>query len=97
MVVTQQYLIGELSLLLANVAAVTTNGADRGEVVRLRQRAEMSAPRELVAITTTALQLTDVLCRASLSCGDTAAFNDQAEVSRRLYEFGLCSGLLDEL
>ena len=44
MVVTQQYLIGELSLLLSNVAAVATTDANVEEALRLRRRAETSAP-----------------------------------------------------
>ena len=83
MVVTQQYLIGELSLLLSNVAAVATNDADVEEALRLRRRAETSAPEDLTAVAVSALRLTDVLCFMSLSRGDTTAFTAQVEVSRR--------------
>jgi hypothetical protein len=96
MVVTQQYLIGELSLLLSNVAAVATNDDNVEEALRLRRRAETSTPEDLTAVAVSALRLTDVLCLMSLSRGDTTAFTAQVEVSRGLYEFGVCSGLFDE-
>ncbi len=95
-VVTQQYLIGELSILLSSVAAVAGNDPCVCEVVRLRQEAETSPPGQLAAVAIRALRLIDVLCWDSLSCGDVAAFNDRAEVSGRLYEFGVCAGLLAE-
>jgi hypothetical protein len=97
MVVTQQYLIGELSLLLSNVAAVATTDATVEEALRLRRRAERSAPEDLAAVAASALCLTDVLCVTSLSRGDMTAFTVQVEVSRRLYEFGVCSGLFGDL
>ena len=97
MVVTQQYLIGELSLLLSNVAAVATTDANVEEALRLRRRAETSAPEDLTPVAASALCLTDVLCVTSLSRGDTTAFTAQVDVSRRLYEFGVCSGLFDDL
>jgi hypothetical protein len=97
MVVTQQYLIGELSLLLSNVAAVATTDGTVEEALRLRRRAERSAPEDLTAVVVSALCLTDVLCVMSLSRGDMTAFTAQVEVSRRLYEFGVCSGLFGDL
>ena len=97
MVVTRQYLIGELSLLLSDVAAVATTDANVEEALRLRRRAETSAPEDLAAVAASALCQTDVLCVMSLSRGDTTAFTAQADVSRRLYEFGVCSGLFDDL
>lgn len=97
MVVTQQYLVGELSLLLSNVVAVARNDTCLDEVTRLRGEAETSPPQALGAITCRALHLADALCWSSLSRGDVAAFAEQAEVSGRLCEFGLCSGLLDDI
>jgi hypothetical protein len=96
MVVTQQYLVGELSLLLSNVAAVAVDQTDAIEVARLRREAETSPTGQLASIAARALHLMDTLCWASLSCGDVAAFQHQADVSSRLYEFCVCSGLLDE-
>ena len=97
MVVTQQYLVGELSLLLSNVAAVAATDADVEEALGLRRRAETSAPEDLAAVAASALCLTDVLCVRSLSRGDMTAFIAQVDVSRRLHEFGVCSGLLGDL
>ena len=96
MVVTQQYLIGELSLLLSDVAVVAGTDADIEDARRLRRWAETSAPEDLTPVVAAALCLTDVLCVTSLSRGDTAAFTAQVDVSRRLYEFGVCSGLCED-
>ncbi len=95
MVVTQQYLIGELSLLLASVVAAAKTRTCVDEAVRLRRLAETSSLRELPAIAVRAIHLTNALCWASLSHGDLAAFNDQAELAGRLLEFAVCSDLID--
>ena len=92
MVVTQQYLVGELSVLLSTVA-VDQPGAE--ELARLRRQAETLPPGQLAAVTIRALRLIDTLCWCSLSRGDIAAFSSFTELSFRLDEFGMCSGLLD--
>ena len=96
MVVTQQYLVGELSLLLSNVAAVAGDDACAREIVQLRYATEALPPSELAGVAIRALRLVDALCWAALCRGDIGAFNDQVEVTGRLYEFGVCAGLLDE-
>ncbi len=77
---TQQYLAGELSLLLARLQATAT---DR----------PLTA---LTSVVVRALALTDRLCWGSLQRGDTAAFTCQAAACAELREFGLCAGLLEE-
>jgi hypothetical protein len=91
---TQQYLVGELSLLIAQVQAATGNRACAGEAARLRQEEETLPITALPAVVTRALDLTDASCWDSLSRGDTTAFARQAAIGAQLFEFGVCAGLL---
>ena len=93
---TQDYLIGELSVRLEQLQAATAWGASR-EVARLRYQVETSALEALPSAALRALALADDLCWRSLSSGDTAAFARQAEVSADLRLFGICSRLLGEV
>jgi hypothetical protein len=91
---TQQYLAGELSVLLGRVQAVTTTEATGREAWSLRVAAETGPIERLGCVTARALALTDRLCWDSLVRGDIEAFNRQAAASAALREFGVCSGLL---
>ena len=93
---TQQYLAGELSVLLSHVQAVTTTEAARCAAWSLRHAAETEPVQVLRGVTVRALALTEGLCWDSLNCGDTAAFTRQAAVCSELHEFGICAGLLKE-
>ena len=93
---TQQYLAGELSVLLERVQAVTTTDAARCQVCSLRHEAETEPVWTLGWVTVRALALTEGLCWESLNRGDTAAFTRQAAVCAELHEFGVCAGLLNE-
>ncbi len=93
---TQQYLAGELSLLLGQLQAVVTNEASVVEVKHLRQRAETGPVSALGAVAVRALDVADCVCWDSLTRGDTAAFVRQAAVGSELWEFGLCAGLLED-
>lgn len=93
---TQQYLIGELSVRLEQLQAATAWGAS-GEVARLRYQVETSVLEGLPSAAVRALALADDLCWQSLSSGDTAAFARQAEVSAELRQFGICSRLLGDV
>jgi hypothetical protein len=92
--VTQQYLAGELSVLLGRVQAVTTTEVAGQEAWSLRVAAETGPIQGLGWVTVRALALTDRLCWDSLNRGDTGAFNRQAVAGAALREFGVCSGLL---
>ena len=94
---TQQYLAGELSVLLERVQAVTTTDAARCRVCSLRYEAETEPVRELGWVTVRALALTERLCWESLNRGDTAAFIRQAAAGAALHEFGVCAGLLHDV
>ena len=91
---TQQYLAGELSVLLSHVQAVTTSEAARCAAWSLRQAAENEPVQALRGVTVRALALTERLCWDSLSRGDTAAFTRQAAAGAALREFGVCASLL---
>jgi hypothetical protein len=95
--VTQQYLAGELSVLLERVQAVTTTQAAGRDAQALRQAAETVPIQALGCVTARALVLTERLCWESLNQGDTAAFTRQAAVGASLLEFGVCSGLLRDV
>lgn len=91
---TQQYLVGELSVLLAQLQAATADQACAGEIARLRRAAETGPMSTLPGVEVRALALADGLCWASLARGDPVAFDRQAMAGARLREFGVCSGLL---
>ncbi len=90
---TRQYLIGELSVRLEQLEAVTS--AERAvHVARLRRQVESCPVSWLTAAVARALVLADGICWDSLSSGDTRLFARQAWVSADLRQFGICSRLL---
>jgi hypothetical protein len=93
---TQQYLAGELSLLLARLQAVATDQASARHIARLRREAEAGPLTALSSLMVRALALTDALCWQSLQRGDTAAFTRQSTICAELWNFGVCAGLLEE-
>ena len=93
---TQQYLAGELSVLLERVQAVTTTETAGRDAWSLRHAAETEPVQALGSVTVRALALTECLCWDSLNRGDTAAFTRQAAVCAELREFGVCAGLLKD-
>ena len=93
---TQQYLAGELSVLLERVQAVTTTEAAGREAWSLRVAAETGPIQRLGCVTVRALGLIDRLCWDSLNRGDTAAFTRQAAAGAALREFGVCASLLGD-
>ncbi len=90
---TQQYLIGELSVRLERLQAVAASGAAH-DVACLRHDVENAAPIALAPAAARAIALADRLCWQSLACGDVCAFSRQAEVSADLRLFGVCARLL---
>jgi hypothetical protein len=97
MVMTQQYLAGELSVLLGEVERLANCPADASAVAVLRREAETLPPRALGPVATRALLLIDDLCWCSLAKGEVAAFERRASVGGRLFEFGVCAGLLRDI
>jgi hypothetical protein len=93
---TQQYLAGELSVLLGQLQAVATNHAAVRDVAQLRREAETGPVTALPSLVVRALVLTDRLCWDSLEQGDTAAFTCQAAICAELRDFGICARLLQD-
>jgi hypothetical protein len=91
---TQQYLVGELSVRLAQLHAAAMNQPAVCDVARLRHRTEMVPLTALTSVAERALELTDALCWDSLARGDTTAFTRQAEIGADIREFGICACLL---
>jgi hypothetical protein len=91
---TDQYLAGELSLLLARVPMVATDQASSEAAVRLRHLAETVPIADLGGIVVRGVALTNSLCWESLERGDAAAFARQAELGAELREFGASARLL---
>ena len=92
---TQQYLAGEFSLLLAQLQAVTDPSSARA-LARLRREVETHPPAALAVELIRTLEVTDELCFDSLARGDVKAFDCQAATVAQLREIGVCAGLLDE-
>jgi hypothetical protein len=97
MVMTRQYLAGELSLLLAQVEGLANSHAGACAAALLRREAETLPPAALGTVATRALRLIDEFCWCSLAEGDVALFVRQTELGVRLFEFGVCAGLFDEV
>jgi hypothetical protein len=93
---TKQYLLGELSLILAELQDVTRNEASVRDVARLRREAETGPLTALTSVTVRALELVDRLCRDSLGQGDAVAFASRSTIGAELRDFGVCAGLLEE-
>ena len=90
---TQDYLVGEMSICLQRLEATAEREA-AADVVRLRRQVETSPPSYLAAEAARALAVADGLCWDSLARGDTAAFARQARASAELREFGICARLI---
>lgn len=93
---TQQYIAGELSLLMAQLQAVATSQGSAGAAEHLRERAETLPVPALSHVVVRALGLTDAMCWESLTRGDNAAFERQAAVSAEIFTFAVCGGLIGE-
>jgi hypothetical protein len=91
---TQQYLIGETSVLLAQLQGAATDQAHMREAARLRREAEATPPPALGPVLVRAMALTDELCWDSLDRGDVAAFARQCACGAELREFCVCARLL---
>jgi hypothetical protein len=93
---TQQYIAGELSILLAQLQAVAADETAARDVAALRHEAETRPLSALPRVVLRALALDDGLCWQSLTRGDGAAFTRQARVGADLREFSVCAGLLTD-
>jgi hypothetical protein len=92
---TQQYLVGELSLILGELQSVATNAAAACDVARLRREAETQPIAVLASVAEPALTLTDEWCWESLRRDDPTAFVRQVALFVELWEFANCAGLVE--
>ena len=93
---TQQYIAGELSMILGEVQATAISEAWARHAWDLRLEVESAPVTALPSAAARALALINGLCWESLALGDTSAFARQAAVCAKLHEFGVCAHLLDE-
>ena len=93
---TQQYRLGELSLILGELQTVATDEAASHAITRLRREVETGPLRALASVAARALELTDGWCWDSLMRGDAASFTRQAVIGGELWEFAVCAGLLED-
>ena len=93
---TQQYLAGELSVILGEIQAAAATEACVRQAWDLRLEVESAPVAALPSAAARALALINGLCWESLTRGDTAAFARQAAACAELHEFGVCAHLLNE-
>ncbi|HEX9546762.1 MAG TPA: hypothetical protein VF942_05460 [Acidimicrobiales bacterium] len=93
---TQQYLVGELSLILSELQAAATNAAAVRDVVRLRREAETTPPTALGPVVARAVKLGERVCWDALTQGESAGFIRDTAIYAELWEFGVCAGFLEE-
>jgi hypothetical protein len=91
--VTQQYIVGEFSAVLAGLQATPDDWLGR-VAGNLRREVEISPPAELPRLARDALNLTEILCWAALDRGDVDALWRYAQTARELREFTISAGLL---
>ncbi|MFF4038222.1 MULTISPECIES: hypothetical protein [unclassified Streptomyces] len=91
---TQQYLVGEASVLLAQLQASGAYPPAVRELAQLRREAETGPVSSLGSVALRALELTDDLCQDSLQRGDVPGFLRQCASGAELREFCLCAQLL---
>lgn len=91
---TQQYLVGETSLLLAQLQASSADPLTVGELALLRREAETGPVSRLGSVALRALELADEVCLDSLRRGDVPGFLHQCACGAELREFCLCARLM---
>jgi len=91
--VTQQYIVGEFSALLAGLYPAPDEML-RDAVGDLRHQVEFSPLSAFPRLAEEALHLTDTICWAALERGDAAAFRRCAGAALALRDFGVDAGLL---
>ena len=93
---TEQYLVGELSLRLARLREVAGHTSIERAVSQLRREAETQPIESLWRPLVHAMALCDQLCWDSLTQGEMASFTTRVAVCADLHDFGVCAGLLAE-
>jgi hypothetical protein len=89
--VTQQYIVGELSSLLAELQPAPRRCM--AAVDDLRREVESSPLHKLPVLAHRALSLTDVICWTALEDGNVTGFARYAKTARALGDFTESAGL----
>ena len=92
-VMTRQYLRGEVLLLLSRLEGVAPCRQSAAGLTPLRRRAETVPLEALPQVLRDALAQVEAWCWSALGA-DGALFQRECQVAADLYEFGLCSGML---
>jgi hypothetical protein len=92
--VTQQYLIGQFSVLLEDLQPPPGERL-AAAVYDLRREVESSPPAMLGSLAREAMSLTDAICWAALERGDSQGFCRYAAGALALGEFTDAAGLLE--
>jgi hypothetical protein len=90
---TQQYIVGELSSLLAELEPAGEDSV-RDAVGSLRYQVECSSVSMLPRLAQDALELTDLICRSALDHGDADAYRRSVTAGTALRDFTVAAGLL---
>jgi hypothetical protein len=93
--VTQQYLIGQLSVLLEDLQP-SPDDCLAAAVHRLRREVESSPVQMLPELACEAIGLTDLICWAALERGEASDFCRYAEAATALGEFAEAARLRPE-
>jgi len=94
LIMTQQYIRGELSLRLGALSTKQECDAVYVALIDLRQRVECAPLSALPDLAAEAMDLVDAVCLASLEKGDLAAFDRECRDGASLHVFATCAGLL---
>jgi hypothetical protein len=94
---TEHYIEGELSLLIAQLQAIAPDPAAKVELARLRHEVETVSSERLGTAVRHVLDVSDRLCWASLETGQTDAFITQVDRASELGCFAACAGLLADV
>ena len=93
---TQQYVVGEMSLLLAQLGATAADEASVRSAASLQREAELVPVANLDFVAARAIALADKMCWNAIAQGELACFDRQASAGAALHEFCICAGLLPE-
>jgi hypothetical protein len=90
---TQQYIVGELSVLIAGLYPVSGEQL-AADVRELRRRVESAPVGALAPLAAEATTIADRTCWSSLEEGDAGAFARQATAAALLHDFAVTANLL---
>jgi hypothetical protein len=90
---TQQYIVGELSILIAGLRP-DHYPLLAASVKDLQRRVESAPLTALGPLVREAMDVADAACWNSLEQGDVGSFNQEATEAANLREFALCAKLL---